>query len=210
MSADTWTVPKVTAHASVFYPGEGSAISESDLSFGSVQLVAQKLAALVKMSSEITEDSVISMMDTVIESIAYSISIAEDENLFNGVTGGVLAPASAIKGNTSIDDTNVASPSALALTDLTACSVGIGNPVVGARNEWYINPTLFHGPIRDLLNAAGNNSMRELEEGQRPTLLGYPVNFVNVLPVHLQAPLVTSLQSLVTCDLVVTSVIVEP
>ena len=24
--------------------------------------------------------------------------------------------------------------------------------------------------------------MRELEEGQRPTLLGYPVNFVNVLP----------------------------
>jgi HK97 family phage major capsid protein len=182
MSADTWTVPKVTAHASVFYPGEGSAISESDLSFGSVQLVAQKLAALVKMSSEITEDSVISMMDTVIESIAYSISIAEDENLFNGVTGGVLAPASAIKGNTSIDDTNVASPSALALTDLTACSVGIGNPVVGARNEWYINPTLFHGPIRDLLNAAGNNSMRELEEGQRPTLLGYPVNFVNVLP----------------------------
>lgn len=180
MSADTWAVPKLASHATVYYPAEAASITESSLSFGVVNLTAVKLAALVKMSSEIVEDSVISMADTAIESIAYAMSTAEDENLFNGVSGGVLATG--IKGNTSVADTNVASVSALALTDLTACSVDIGNPIVGARNEWYMNSTLFHGPVRDLLNAAGGNTLSDLEGGQRPTLLGYPVNFVNVLP----------------------------
>jgi HK97 family phage major capsid protein len=182
MSADTWAVPKLASHATVYYPAEAASITESSLSFGVVNLTAVKLAALVKMSSEIVEDSVISMADTAIESIAYAMSTAEDENLFNGVSSGVLAPTSAIKGNGSVNDTNVASVSALALTDLTACSVDIGNPIVGARNEWYMNSTLFHGPVRDLLNAAGGNTLSDLEGGQRPTLLGYPVNFVNVLP----------------------------
>ena len=181
MSALTWSVPKVTAHAAVSYPDEAAPIDETDVTFGQVLLTAKKIAALVKMSTEVQEDSIISMMDTVVQSLAYSISIAEDENLFNGVTGGINATG--IKGDAGVADTNVASVSALALTDLTAASVAIGNPVVGARNAWYINPTLYHGPIRDLVNVAGGgNTITDLEGGQRPLLLGYPVVFTNVLP----------------------------
>lgn len=180
MSSLTWTVPKVTDHATVSYPDEAAQISESDVTFGQVQLVAKKIAALVKMSTEVTEDSIISMMDTVIDSIAYSVAIAEDNNLFNGVAGGINTTG--IKGDANVADVNVASVAALALTDLTSAQVAIGNPVVGARNEWYINSTLYHGPIRDLVNAAGGNTIRDFEGGQRPLLLGAPVNFVNVLP----------------------------
>ena len=180
MSSLTWTVPKVTDHATVSYPDEAAQISESDVTFGQVQLVAKKIAALVKMSTEVAEDSIISMMDTVIDSIAYSVAIAEDSNLFNGVAGGINTVG--IKGDAAVADVNVASVAALALTDLTAATVAIGNPITGARNEWYMNPTLFHGPIRDLLNVAGGNTLADIEGGQRPRLLGYPVNFVNVLP----------------------------
>jgi len=180
MSALTWTVPKVLGHATIYYPDEAQAITESDVTFGQIQLTAGKLAGLVKMSTEVTEDSVISIVDTVVQSLAYAIAIEEDKNLFNGVAGGINADG--IKGNTSVADTNVASVAALALTDLTAATVATGNPVVGQRNEWYLNSTLYHGPIRDLLNAAGGNTIGDLEGGQRPTLLGYPVNFVNVLP----------------------------
>ena len=181
MGANTLDVPKLGAagHATVYYPAEEGSITESDLTFSQTTLTCQKVAALVKMSTEITEDSLIGMMDTVIQSIAYSTAIAEDENLFNGVTGGVLATG--IKGNASVDDTNVASVAALALTDLTACSVG-SDQVQGAQNEWYMNPTLFHGQVRDLLNAAGGNTLVNLENGQRPLLFGYPVNFVNAMP----------------------------
>ena len=180
MSADTWSVPKVAGQATIYYPNEAASITDSSVSFSQVQLTAQKLAALVKMSTEVTEDSILDMLSVVVDSIAYSIALEEDKNLFNGVSGGVNT--SGIAGDASVDDTNVASVSALALTDLTACSAGIGNPIIGAVNEWYMSPVVFHGAVRDLLNAAGNNSMRELEEGQRPTLLGYPVNLVSCLP----------------------------
>jgi HK97 family phage major capsid protein len=180
MSADTWSVPKVAGQATIYYPNEAASITDSSVSFSQVQLTAKKLAALVKMSTEVTEDSILDMLSVVVDSIAYSIALEEDKNLFNGVAGGVNT--SGIAGDASVDDTNVASVSALALTDLTACSAGIGNPIIGAVNEWYMSPVVFHGAVRDLLNAAGNNSMRELEEGQRPTLLGYPVNLVSCLP----------------------------
>lgn len=180
MSSDNWSVPKVTAQASISYPAEAAAISDSDLTFSQISLSATKLAALVKMSTEISEDAVISMVDTVTQSIAYSIAIAEDDNLFNGVTGGVNA--NGIAGDASVDDTNVASLAALALTDITACATGIGNPVRGASNSFYINPTVYHGAVRDLVNAAGGNTIADLEGGQRPLLMGYPVVLTNILP----------------------------
>ncbi len=180
MSADTWTVPKVTAHATVYYPAEAAAITESDLAFSQVQLTAKKLAALVKMSTEVTEDSIVDIMNVVVESIAYSIALEEDKNLFNGVSGGVNA--NGIAGDASVDDTNVASAGALALTDLTACASGIGNPIIGAQNAWWMSPVIFNSVVRDLVNAAGGNTIADLEGGQRPLLLGYPVNFVSALP----------------------------
>jgi HK97 family phage major capsid protein len=179
MSAMTWSVPKLLGHASVSYPAEAGNITDSDLTFGQIQLVATKVASLVKMSSEIAEDSVISMMDTCVQSMSYSIALAEDQNLFNGVAGGINAAG--IKGDAAVANTAVASVAALALEDLTACTVASGNAIVGARPEWYMNPNLYHGQVRDLLNAAGGNDITHFEGGQKPTLLGYPVNFVNVL-----------------------------
>jgi HK97 family phage major capsid protein len=87
-----------------------------------------------------------------------------------------------IENNDSVNDVNVANLGALALTDFTACAAGVDTHVVGARNEWYINPSLFNGAVRDLLNAAGGNNITNIEAGQRPLLLGYPVNFVHTLP----------------------------
>lgn len=180
MSADTWAVPKVTSHATVYYPAESASITSADLQFSQISLTAQKLAALVKMSTEVTEDSIVDILDVAVSSIAYSMALEEDKNLFNGVSGGVNA--SGIAGDANVDDTNVASLSALALTDLTACASGIGNPIIGAENAWYMSKVVFNSAVRDLLNAAGGNAIQDLEGGQRPLLLGYPVNFVSALP----------------------------
>ena len=180
MSADTWSVPRLLDHAQVSYPGEAQAISDSDLSFSQIKLTATKVAALVKMSTEVAEDSIVSLMDTVVQSMAYSISKAEDTNLFNGVAGGINADG--IKGDASVANVSVTDVASLSLSDLISAQVALGNPVVGARNEWYINPTLFHGQVRELLNAAGGNTSAEFQGEIRPMLLGAPVNFVNVLP----------------------------
>jgi HK97 family phage major capsid protein len=181
MTQNTWDVPKLNGHVSINYTGEAQSISSSDVSFGQVSLVAKKMTALSKVSSEMTEDSIISVMDVIVEDMARQIALEEDKNLFLGVSGGLLETVDAVKGNTAIAERTVANVGAIALSDLTALTVATGNPIVGARNEWWINPTLFHGAIRDLLLAAGGNTQSVIEGGQRPTLLGYPVNFVNVL-----------------------------
>jgi HK97 family phage major capsid protein len=180
MSQNTWDVPKLTGHVSINYTNEAAAIGSSDLTFAQVQLVAKKMTALTKISRELDEDSIIPMLDTVVQSIAYALAIEEDTNLFIGKSGGLELEG--IENNDSVNDVNVANLGALALTDFTACAAGVDTHVVGARNEWYINPSLFNGAVRDLLNAAGGNNITNIEAGQRPLLLGYPVNFVHTLP----------------------------
>lgn len=178
MGALTWSVPKLTGHATVYYPAEAGSITDSSLTFAQVQLTAKKMAGLVKMSTEISEDAVISMTDTIVRDLAWSFSKAEDDNLFLG--GSILTGG--IEGDASVADVNVsgAAVSGLALTHLTDAMVAAGTER-GLSHEWYFHPTVFNGQIRDLLNAAGGNTMRELEGGQRPTLFGYPVNLVNSL-----------------------------
>ena len=177
MGASTWQVPKIAGHSVIYYPAEAGAITESDLTFSQVTLTAKKMAGLVKMSSEISEDSILSMLDTVIDDLAWGFSKAEDDNLFTGgsiYTGG-------IEGDSDVADTNVASVAALALTDLTACVVASGQER-GLNPQWYINPTLWNGQIRDLLNAAGGNASADVAAGVQRSLFGYPVHLCNAIP----------------------------
>ncbi len=177
MGAPTWTVPKLAGHATVFYPNEAEAITASDLSFAQVSLTAQKMAGLVKMSTEISEDSLISMTDTIVRDLAWSFAKAEDEALFSG---NANLYATGIEGDTGIADHDVTDVASLALTDLTAAVVAAGQER-GLNHQWYMSPTLWNGQVRDILNAAGGNSQADLVGGVRPTLLGYPVNLVNAM-----------------------------
>ena len=135
------------------------------------------MAGLVKMSSEIAEDSIISMLDTVVDDLAWGFSKAEDDNLFTGgsiYTGG-------IEGDANVADTNVASVGALALTDLTAMVVASGQER-GLNPKFYMNPTLWNGQVRDLLNAAGGNASADVAAGVQRSLFGYEVVLCNAVP----------------------------
>jgi len=177
MGSTTWQVPKITGHSVVYYPAEAAAITESDLTFSQITLTAKKMAGLVKMSSEIAEDSIISMLDTVVEDLAWGFSKAEDDNLF---TGGSIY-AGGIEGDANVADTNVASVGALALTDLTAMVVASGQER-GLNPKFYMNPTLWNGQVRDLLNAAGGNASADVAAGVQRSLFGYEVVLCNAVP----------------------------
>ena len=178
MGAMTWAVPKLTGHATVYYPAESAAITESDLTLAQVSLTAKKMAGLVKMSTEISEDSLISMTDTIVRDLAWSFAKEEDENLFNGgslYTGG-------IEGDALVADVDIAgaSPTGITLANLTATVVAAGQQR-GLNHQWYFSPTLWNGHIRDLLNAAGGNAVSEMTAGVAPSLFGYKVNLVDAM-----------------------------
>ena len=177
MGAPTWDVPKLAGHSTIYYPSEAGTITESDLTFAQVQLVAQKMAGLVKMSTEIAEDSRIAMTDTIVTDLAWGMAKAEDENLF---VGGTLYTGG-IEGDSDVAEQTVTSIADMTLEDLTATTVKAGQER-GLRHEWYMNPTVYHGAVRDLMNAAPGNTDGNYAAGMKPTLLGYPVNLVNAMP----------------------------
>jgi len=136
------------------------------------------MAGLVKMSTEVSEDSVISMTDTIVRDLAWGFAKAEDENLFTGgsiYTGGIEGDAGVAVNN------SVATVGDLALTDLTDVVVAAGQER-GLNHKWYMSPTLWNGQIRDLLNAAGGNADSNLAMGVQRSLFGYPVELVNAIP----------------------------
>ena len=178
MGALTWSVPKLVGHSTIYYPNEAASITESDLTFDQITLTAKKMAGLVKMSTEVSEDSVISMTDTIVRDLAWGFAKAEDENLFTGgsiYTGGIEGDAGVAVNN------SVATVGDLALTDLTDVVVAAGQER-GLNHKWYMSPTLWNGQIRDLLNAAGGNADSNLAMGVQRSLFGYPVELVNAIP----------------------------
>ncbi len=177
MGSLTWTVPKVIGHASISYPAEEGAISDSELNFQQKVLTAGKMAGLVKISSELVEDSIVNIVDEVTRDLAYGMAAAEDDSLFTGsslYSGG-------IEGDSNVAGNTVIGVSSIALTDLTALVALLPN-YAGIKREWTMNRSVFYGQVRDLLNAAGGNAMVDIESGQRPSLFGFPVNLCEAVP----------------------------
>jgi len=53
MGSSTMLVPKVSSDLTIFCPGEGGVIDESDMEFGQVSLTARQLCCLAKVSREL-------------------------------------------------------------------------------------------------------------------------------------------------------------
>lgn len=177
MGALTWTVPKVIGHAAISYPSEEQAIGDSSLQFEQITLTAKKMAGLVKISSELVEDSIVNIVDEVTRDLAFGMAQAEDVSLF---TGSSLY-AGGIEGDANVVGNTVAGVSSISLDDLTDLVALLPN-YGGIRREWCFNRSLFYGQVRSILNAAGGNAIGDIEAGQRPSLFGYPVNLVEAMP----------------------------
>lgn len=187
MSSETDSAPRREGGITVYFPGEGSSITASDMEIGSVELVAKKMAALTKMTSELDEDAVIAIADLLATEIAYGFANKEDDCGFNGdgtsTYGGITGLKSALQAGSIVDAASGNTTFAtLDLADFEAC---IGNlPMFpGIQPAWYIHKTGWSLSMSRLANAAGGNTNETYAGGASETMfLGYPVRFAQILP----------------------------
>lgn len=191
MSADILNVPNASASTTVYYPGENTAITASDLTFAQVQLVAKKMAVLTQVSKELAEDSIIDFGATLARDMAFVMAKEEDRVIFNnasdssssGLDGALWAVynANATKANiASLVLFTIAQTITYAPT-LTNLATMVGRlPTYAANAKWYMHKEIFHNAIAPLLNALSGNAILDIQNayGQNPTLFGYPVVFV--------------------------------
>lgn len=186
MSADTLNFPRRTAGLTVYYPGENSGITASDLTFAQGTLTAVKYAALSLMSVELNEDSLIDMADLVADEMARRFANAVDTNAFlgdgTGTYGSVTGFASALHENSTIEAASGnTSFATLDITDFENTVAAV--PVYpGAMNKWYISSYGYWASMARLMGAAPGNRVEDFGNGPVMSFLGYPVEFAQVLP----------------------------
>ena len=198
MVSDSLTIPRKVGGLSCAFIGENAEITQSDAEWTQVKLVAQKAAVMARFSSELNEDAIISMADTLANDGAYAIAQKEDQcgfigdgtSTYGGMYGvvnklGDAANATyagslytAITGNTAF--------STLDLADFESM-VGKLPVYAEAGARWFISKAGFAASMLRLIDAAGGQT-GEMIAGRAPSsFLGYPVVFVSVMNTTLTA-----------------------
>jgi len=177
--------PKRTGGLTVYYPDEGVAITESDVSTGRVAMEPIKYATYTEISSELDEDSVIVLGELIAMEASLAFSTALDNNAFNGDGTSAYARAVGIlqSGNVgevamASGDTSFADLSYDYLVDMQSASpTYVTNPV------WGISRTLL-GQCRKIADSNGNPIVSDtpLLVGEPRTLLGDPVHIAQTMP----------------------------
>jgi HK97 family phage major capsid protein len=84
MGRDSMNWPRRTGGVTAYFVNENTAPTESQASWDNVNLVAKKLAVLVRLSTELADDAVINVADYLVNEIAYAFASKEDDCGFNG------------------------------------------------------------------------------------------------------------------------------
>ena len=190
MGSDTKIVPRRTGGLTAYYVGEGVAGTESTASWDNVSLVAKKLMVLTRMSSEINEDAVIDLADTMAQEIAYGFALKEDTVGFTGTgistDGGITGVlVKAIDGNHGLAVVEAAS-GVDTLPEITAndlINLMAAIPTYAkAGSAWYCSPTAEEVVFNAIKVAGGGNTRDILSGLDQPRFLGYPIMSSDIFP----------------------------
>lgn len=188
-------IPTRTTGLTVYAPGEAASITESTARFGKVELEARKWATLTAISSELEEDSLLDVGAYLAEEIALAFAEKEDRCAFLGDgTSTYFGIKGIVPAITTLDGT---------VANIASVVVGSGNQwseltlldhmnVIGRaklrswRNaKWYCSPTYWATTMCRLALAQLGATTADALAGTQafaPRFLGFPVEFVNVMP----------------------------
>lgn len=177
-------VPKLSSELTSYWVGENSAITPSDMGLAQVRLEARKLAVLAAISSELNEDSIISVAEMLARSVAYKFSYDEDNAGFNGdgtsTYGGINGAKNALLAGSTVTATGITTNATLTMT-VFENAIGKLPEYAGIQPKWYFHKNVWANTIQRLLDAVSGNSGMDVANGMPRTFLGYPVVTSQVL-----------------------------
>lgn len=189
MSSDTEIFPVRAGGLTATFTAENSEISESDLLWSNISLTAKKLGCLSRMSSEISEDAIVSVGDRFAVEIAAAFATREDEVGFNGTgagtDGGIVGVLTkAIDGNHALAKVAATTPhntmAEIDADDLLRLMSAI--PQYAKKGAaWYCSPSAKSLIFDAIKIAGGGNTASMLAAVQTDTFLGYPINVTPVM-----------------------------
>ncbi len=188
MSSDVHLQPKRLTGLTATARGESVAVTESNKTWGLVQMTAKSWDILSKFTRELNEDAVISMADDLASEMALAFAYAEDYALFqgdgsatyNGISGlykiffDQWASSETFKGGVTTATHDL--PGEVDATDLGKV-IGMIAPwaKMSGRCAWFCSPEYAATIFDRLTGAAGGNTAADLAAGRPRRYAGYPV-----------------------------------
>jgi len=190
MGSDTKIVPRRTGGLTAYYVGEGATGTESTAAWDNVSLVAKKLMVLTRMSSEINEDAVIDLADTMAQEIAYAFALKEDTVGFTGTgistDGGIVGLLVKAIDGTHTKAVVEASSGVDTLPEVTATDLinlmSVIPTYAKPGSAWYCSPTAEEVVFNAIKVAGGGNTRDILAGADQPRFLGYPIYTSDIFP----------------------------
>ena len=198
MPSDVVLFPKRTAGNSAAWISENSAITPADPNATQVTVTAKKLAAAVVISSELLQDSIVSIADWVAAELALGISNAVEAAAFSGnpsnapnVAGLVTSHAGGLIKTTTAGQSTTYDYAASLVTaagdtpdEVTKANLLAMMAAVPQHSrqgaKWFVSPFFFSACMQNLdLNQGGSVG---LSQGLGLTFLGSPVVLTDRLP----------------------------
>ena len=192
MASDHSNEPKKTGGLTAAPVGENTAFTESQSTWGNVELTAKKWGVLTRISSELSEDSIISLADDLASDAAMAFATAEDEacidgdgtGTYNGIIGirtKMIDPAfvgSLVEAAGTGDEWDE-----IDLADLINTMAAL--PKYARRGaKWHCSPLAKVAVFDRLTGAAAGNTIITLEQGAAPVpkFMGYPIEEWPAMP----------------------------
>lgn len=177
-------VPKITAGASAFYIGENANITKSQQTFGMLNLVSKKLAALVPLSNDLIRFSRPSADSIVRDDVLRALRVKEDVTFIRSL--GTQATPKGLKGWTPA--ANVIAVNAT--VNLANVTIDLGKLILALMNAdvqliqpgWIMAPRTWNYlmTVRD-----GNGNFAFRDEMLQGRLWGYPFRVTTQIPINL-------------------------
>ena len=184
MTADTLNIPSLTSGATVYVPGEATAITESSAVWANVACTARKRACLMKWSAELGADALFSMSDTLAEYMGRALGIQEDTEFIQGADEAAMGNVSGLEYTTHTAVVGAGSGwGDLTLANLVTTVGTLADKYVSGGASWLMSRAAWSQICLRVVSAAGGNTIDSLGVGSTGAqLLGYPVNFSDQAP----------------------------
>jgi HK97 family phage major capsid protein len=183
MMTDEKKIGKVTDGGTVYWVGEGAAMTASKPTLAQVTLTAKKLAALSYATIEVLEDATISEVWDIVMSEFRNLIAAEEDAQFlagdNTIFRGILNLASANIETFASGDTSFEDLGHKYLVNLVR-SVPMKYKR-GFNPRWVMHQDII-AIVEKLKDSQGNPIFRALGDPDKMTLLGYPVELHDQMP----------------------------
>lgn len=190
MASDNIDVPRRLGAASAYFVGENAALTETNITVDKIGLTARKIAALVRVSTELEEDAITDIVDAVANEVAFAFGALEDDCAFNGDGTSTYGQMRGV-GKLVLDGNHSKAKVTAAgghNTYLTLDSTDLANLMAAVRAAaipnaaWFVSEMGFAQTFCRLASGTGYSALAMVDGIMTPFYLGFPVIFVQKMP----------------------------